>query len=128
MGFSPLSLCSTQKLYRCSGAFMYDSLSRNSLVAKYTSTQSSLLFAKQPQSRQKCLTPLKAVATSNTPANSASPLIGNDKIGVLLLNLGGPETLDDVQPFLFNLFADPVNCFSLPNFLICLKMIQRDKK
>lgn len=30
-----------------------------------------------------------------------------DKIGVLLLNLGGPETLEDVQPFLFNLFADP---------------------
>jgi len=35
-------------------------------------------------------------------------LVGNEKIGVLLLNLGGPETLDDVQPFLFNLFADPV--------------------
>lgn len=30
-----------------------------------------------------------------------------DKIGVLLLNLGGPETLQDVQPFLYNLFADP---------------------
>jgi len=32
----------------------------------------------------------------------------DEKIGVLLLNLGGPETLNDVQPFLFNLFADPV--------------------
>lgn len=30
-----------------------------------------------------------------------------EKIGVLLLNLGGPDTLHDVQPFLFNLFADP---------------------
>ncbi|KAI4376423.1 hypothetical protein MLD38_014186 [Melastoma candidum] len=30
-----------------------------------------------------------------------------ERIGVLLLNLGGPETLHDVQPFLFNLFADP---------------------
>eukprot|EP00877_Chromochloris_zofingiensis_P010780 jgi/Chrzof1/5956/Cz16g21260.t1_FC[v5.2] len=30
-----------------------------------------------------------------------------DKYGVLLLNLGGPECLDDVQPFLYNLFADP---------------------
>lgn len=29
------------------------------------------------------------------------------KVGVLLLNLGGPETLEDVQPFLYNLFADP---------------------
>ncbi|XP_078169768.1 ferrochelatase-2, chloroplastic-like [Carex rostrata] len=30
-----------------------------------------------------------------------------ERIGVLLLNLGGPETLNDVQPFLYNLFADP---------------------
>jgi ferrochelatase len=27
--------------------------------------------------------------------------------GVLLLNLGGPERLEDVRPFLYNLFADP---------------------
>ncbi|XP_016163852.2 ferrochelatase-2, chloroplastic [Arachis ipaensis] len=33
--------------------------------------------------------------------------IAEEKVGVLLLNLGGPETLNDVQPFLFNLFADP---------------------
>ncbi|KAG6772629.1 hypothetical protein POTOM_024046 [Populus tomentosa] len=33
--------------------------------------------------------------------------VTEDKVGVLLLNLGGPETLNDVQPFLFNLFADP---------------------
>ena len=30
-----------------------------------------------------------------------------ERVGVLLLNLGGPETLSDVQPFLYNLFADP---------------------
>lgn len=30
-----------------------------------------------------------------------------ERIGVLLLNLGGPEKLDDVRPFLFNLFSDP---------------------
>jgi ferrochelatase len=29
-----------------------------------------------------------------------------NKIGVLLLNLGGPERLEDVRPFLFNLFSD----------------------
>ena len=27
--------------------------------------------------------------------------------GVLLLNLGGPEKLGDVRPFLYNLFSDP---------------------
>lgn len=36
--------------------------------------------------------------------------VAEEKIGVLLLNLGGPDTLQDVQPFLFNLFADPVCC------------------
>lgn len=29
------------------------------------------------------------------------------RVGVLLLNLGGPERLEDVRPFLYNLFADP---------------------
>lgn len=29
------------------------------------------------------------------------------RFGVLLLNLGGPEQLGDVRPFLFNLFSDP---------------------
>ena len=31
----------------------------------------------------------------------------DERIGVLLFNLGGPERLEDVRPFLFNLFADP---------------------
>ncbi|MBF2008949.1 MAG: ferrochelatase [Chlorogloeopsis fritschii C42_A2020_084] len=29
------------------------------------------------------------------------------RVGVLLLNLGGPEKLEDVGPFLYNLFSDP---------------------
>ena len=29
------------------------------------------------------------------------------KVGVLLFNLGGPETLRDVKPFLYRLFSDP---------------------
>ncbi|MEB3828846.1 ferrochelatase [Phormidium sp. CCY1219] len=29
------------------------------------------------------------------------------RVGVLLLNLGGPEQIEDVRPFLFNLFSDP---------------------
>ncbi|KAH6825534.1 ferrochelatase 2 [Perilla frutescens var. hirtella] len=48
-----------------------------------------------------------ALVTSGSQETSTPALVGNEKIGVLLLNLGGPETLDDVQPFLFNLFADP---------------------
>lgn len=33
-------------------------------------------------------------------------MANQEKIGIILLNLGGPDTLDDVEPFLFNLFAD----------------------
>ncbi|HXE80704.1 MAG TPA: ferrochelatase, partial [Vicinamibacterales bacterium] len=29
-----------------------------------------------------------------------------DRIGILLFNLGGPDTLDDVEPFLVRLFSD----------------------
>ena len=32
---------------------------------------------------------------------------GMARVGVLLLNLGGPERIEDVGPFLYNLFADP---------------------
>jgi ferrochelatase len=38
------------------------------------------------------------------------------KKAVILFNLGGPDSLDAVQPFLFNLFNDPA-IFSLPGFL-----------
>ena len=30
-----------------------------------------------------------------------------NRLGVLLLNLGGPDKLEDVRPFLYNLFSDP---------------------
>lgn len=36
-----------------------------------------------------------------------------ERVGVVLMNLGGPETLDEVKPFLYNLFMDPV-LFDLP--------------
>lgn len=45
-----------------------------------------------------------------------------EKVGVLLLNLGGPETLDDVQPFLFNLFADPVCSSTLSALHKCVSV------
>ncbi|XP_054797062.1 ferrochelatase-2, chloroplastic-like [Prosopis cineraria] len=45
--------------------------------------------------------------TYDGPALESPSHVMEEKVGVLLLNLGGPETLNDVQPFLFNLFADP---------------------
>lgn len=40
----------------------------------------------------------------------------NMKLGVLFLNLGGPETIEDVEGFLYNLFADP-DIIRLPPFV-----------
>ncbi|HQR40378.1 MAG TPA: ferrochelatase [Blastocatellia bacterium] len=37
-------------------------------------------------------------------------------IGILLFNLGGPERLEDVRPFLYNLFSDP-EIINLPSIL-----------
>ena len=34
-------------------------------------------------------------------------MVTTGRVGVLLLNLGGPDKIEDVRPFLFNLFADP---------------------
>ena len=38
------------------------------------------------------------------------------KIAIVLFNLGGPETLEGVEPFLFNLFSDPA-ILRLPGFV-----------
>ena len=38
------------------------------------------------------------------------------KKAVILFNLGGPEKLENVEPFLFNLFNDPA-ILNLPTFL-----------
>jgi hypothetical protein len=70
-----------------------------------------------PDSRQHfrpCSSASEAVLTAQSDIRKL--FVANEKIGVLLLNLGGPETLDDVQPFLFNLFADPVITVLICNY------------
>ena len=37
----------------------------------------------------------------------------SQKTAVVLFNLGGPDALESVEPFLFNLFSDP-DIFRLP--------------
>ena len=41
----------------------------------------------------------------------------NEKIGVILLNMGGPEKLEDVRPFLYNIFSDREIIRLGPSFL-----------
>ncbi|XP_074583834.1 ferrochelatase-2, chloroplastic-like [Curcuma longa] len=88
---SHTSLCYTMK----------NIVSRNCLWKHDSSSSNHRLSFKLCSSSSEAL----LTSTSQTPQDKL--LLGNERIGVLLLNLGGPETLDDVQPFLFNLFADP---------------------
>ena len=55
------------------------------------------------------------LANSQLPAETAGRL-EQARIGVLLLNLGGPDSLESVEPFLYNLFSDP-EIITLPSFL-----------
>ena len=50
------------------------------------------------------------------PEGATSGATTDSKIGVLFLNLGGPEKSTDVEGFLYNLFADP-DIIRLPPFI-----------
>lgn len=109
----PWTISTSQRLCRCIGiqmeACVNSNLPKNSVATKYYSGWSELQSLNLKQPLNKCsFPPLRALLTSNAQDVSSKSLVGDEKIGVLLLNLGGPETLEDVQPFLFNLFADPV--------------------
>ncbi|CAK7328555.1 unnamed protein product [Dovyalis caffra] len=108
----PRANCTTRRMCCVSGvhvdACVSSNVSRNYVVAKDSlgwSGTSPSLYSKQPINRFSL--PLRALVTSTPQDVPTASLIGDEKVGVLLLNLGGPETLEDVQPFLFNLFADP---------------------
>jgi ferrochelatase len=46
-------------------------------------------------------------ATNQPPASSPQPPVSLEKpMGLVLLNMGGPDSLSAVRPFLYNLFAD----------------------
>ena len=94
---------------------------KQSLFSLYTISASfdgqpgknSGLSYSQPDTRSNVVRKIDCSAATHTSIYSEdlvndSSHIAEEKIGVLLLNLGGPDTLNDVQPFLFNLFADPV--------------------
>ena len=50
---------------------------------------------------------LKARPTWHT--NSSQNFVLGDvlKLGVVLFQLGGPDSLESIEPFLYNLFSDP---------------------
>ncbi|KAH9664678.1 Ferrochelatase-2 [Citrus sinensis] len=105
------SVSRNSKMYRSAGvpneAYLSSNTSTNYVVSRYSFGWSETQPILPKQSVNKDLSPLAALVTSKSQNFSTASLVGDEKIGVLLLNLGGPETLEDVQPFLFNLFADP---------------------
>ena len=47
-----------------------------------------------------------------------------EKVGVVLLNLGGPDSLEAVEPFLYNLFVDP-DIINFPGSFLVRKWLAR---
>ncbi|KAF5748304.1 hypothetical protein HS088_TW04G00256 [Tripterygium wilfordii] len=80
-------------------------------VSKSTDKSSVLCWGLQHKANKRNNTGLTfssvGVGTYDLSSVESQSHVTEDKVGVLLLNLGGPETLNDVQSFLFNLFADP---------------------
>lgn len=90
-------------------AWVRPCLPKNNLASRCNSRWIEPAFSVWKQPFKKHSSSFGGLITSKTQEESSKSLVGEEKVGVLLLNLGGPETLEDVQPFLFNLFADPVN-------------------
>ena len=59
--------------------------------------------------RVKCTAPPRY----NAASTACYTLLMDNQTAVVLFNLGGPDSLDAVEPFLFNLFSDP-DIFRLP--------------
>ena len=74
----------------------------------------------RPEAWESSATALAATALSPSWPPAEQPEVAAEesptKLGVLLLNLGGPENQDDVEGFLYNLFADP-DIIRLPKFV-----------
>src|SRR3954466_5299018 len=49
---------------------------------------------------------MTAKAATLPPSGKAGESAARIKTGIVMMNLGGPATLDDVAPFLLELFAD----------------------
>jgi len=93
----------------------------NTVPCKYPFMKSSQIWqANKNNLSPKTTSSLYESLSSASPLPTASPYTfykrndehstttGKDsKVGILLLNLGGPEKNDDVEGFLYNLFADP---------------------
>lgn len=103
--------CSTQMLGHSSWQHMKSGVGpcywMKPLVPKNYPWQPDLSSSNHKRSSKAYSSSSEALLTSTSQASQGTILVDNERVGVLLLNLGGPETLDDVQPFLFNLFADP---------------------
>ena len=82
--------------------------------------QSRIILQGMSGSRE---TSTEMFAATGLTMDSLEPLVlaeEETKVGVLMLNLGGPETGDDVEGFLYNLFADP-DIIRLPGPLTLLQ-------
>ncbi|KAK8934100.1 hypothetical protein KSP39_PZI014396 [Platanthera zijinensis] len=108
--FSLRPACTVRMLNDCSAIHMESWKISSKFKSLFTNFNPRLICPSSKTHKQmikRYSSASEALITSEVKETPNNLLVGNEKVGVLLLNLGGPETLEDVQPFLFNLFADP---------------------
>ncbi|KAH7668442.1 Ferrochelatase protein [Dioscorea alata] len=104
----PVVVCNRQDVFLFNGSHGQFSLHLNASSDKFK-TNGKQNFQLPVQERQLLGKTFSSIRECTLEENFAGVQMNTsqEKIGVLLLNLGGPEKLHDVQPFLFNLFSDP---------------------
>lgn len=109
----PTTSCGKASSTNLAGSIKYEqNLHGNAKPWQLATIGSSCLVHRSPVLKQQHNLDVRSTSTDlfttfDENVKDVSSHAVEEKVGVLLLNLGGPETLDDVQPFLFNLFADP---------------------
>jgi hypothetical protein len=99
--------CITSQCHHFNDTFLFFILVRaSSRIPKFLPK-----FAQNVSIFRRFTPPVRAIASDLDDIELSYSLRPNvqsaGKVGVLLLNLGGPDKIEDVQPFLYNLFADP---------------------
>ncbi len=79
------------------------------------------VFLQKPYRTEELSIAVRKVLDENDPPEGAAT---EEKTGVVLLQLGGPDSLESVEPFLYNLFCDP-DIIDLPLAFLFRKRLAR---
>src|SRR5450432_1369783 len=78
-----------------------------STVAPMIAAISSITLVESPSNQIPSLTPAQQESKFARSGVSGKMTRTSRRVGIVLFQLGGPDTLEAIEPFLYNLFCDP---------------------